>query len=45
MITVEYLKKEIEKIKMRLQTKKEEEEKYKNTNKQYLFTQGKKKET
>jgi len=44
MITVEYLKKEIEKIKMRLQTKKEEE-KYKNTNKQYLFTQGKKKET
>ena len=44
MITVEYLKKEIEKIKMRLQAKKEEE-KYKNTNKQYLFTQGKKKET
>lgn len=44
MITVEYLKNEIEKIKMRLQTKKEEE-KYKNTNKQYLFTQGKKKET
>ena len=44
MITLEYLKKEIEKIKMRLQTKKEEE-KYKNTNKQYLFTQGKKKET
>jgi len=44
MITVEYLKKEIEKIKMRLQTKKKEE-KYKNTNKQYLFTQGKKKET